>query len=66
MIIKGNKSSIANKRVQLKTVAEELIRFKSLKSLDINLSSFLVGVKPTSLPIVNQAPSPYTIHQCSK
>ena len=44
----------------LEIVEEELIRFESLKSLDINLSSFLVGVKPTSLPIVIQAPSPYT------
>ena len=50
MIIKSNKtlvnnryahtsfpSSIANKRVCLKIVEEELIRFKSHKCLDINL-----------------------------
>ena len=62
MIIKGNITSIANKRVQLKTVAEELIRFKSLKSLDINLSSFLVGVKPTSLKIKIEFCSYPSIH----
>ena len=45
-------SSISNKRLRLKTVDEELIRFESQNSLYINLSSFMVGVKPTSLPIV--------------
>ena len=52
-------SSISNKRVCLEMVEEELIRFKSQRSL-------LAWIKPTSLPTVKHAPSLYTIHQCCK